>query len=634
MSDVFVSYKAEDRRRIKPLVEALQAEGFSVWWDQQIGGGAAWRHSIESELNAAKCVIVIWSTRSVGPDGTFVHDEATRAQQRHVYVPVLIDKVHLPLGFGETQALPLIGWRGNRENSKYQAVLAAVLRNVGSERRQAVPAVTRAAIDRRAVLAGGGVGAIAVAGIGGWTLFKPSSAGAARSIAVLPFANLSGDPSQAYFADGVAEEIRSALARLGGLIVIGRTSSEAVRNDDAPTAAKKLGVASILTGSVRQSPSTVRISAELVDGRTGADRWSQDYDRVPGDAIKIQSDIAENVASALSAALGAAARAAIAIGGTANAAAQDLYLKAKAQFAADDSEETSLRNVIGLLDSAIALDPKFARAYAEKAQAMNNYAGFFTKGGGYDSAFDDAAAQARQAIALAPDLPAGHMAAAAVLLAELNIRGAAAAFEKGHSLAGGDVADLLAYGRFLNFVGKSDEALILEREAEARDPLNPQVYGRQAYALLTLDRFDEAAVAFRKSLALAPNRTVDRATLGGVLYMTGKDNEALVELRKLPPDNLFRLVGEALITAKEGNRAASDAAMQRAKQIYGEAADFQYAEVYAQRGEKDRAFAALDAAWTVRDPGLAGVKTDPWLEPLRPDPRFATLLRKMNFPSV
>lgn len=119
MSDVFVSYKAEDRRRVRPLVEALESDGYSVWWDEQIGGGAAWRQAIEAELNAAKCVIVVWSKRSVGPEGTFVQDEATRAQQRHIYVPVLIDKVHLPLGFGEMQALPLTGWKGNRSDPRY-----------------------------------------------------------------------------------------------------------------------------------------------------------------------------------------------------------------------------------------------------------------------------------------------------------------------------------------------------------------------------------------------------------------------------------------------------------------------------------------------------------------------------------
>src|SRR3990170_7153427 len=131
MSDVFVSYKAEDRKRVRPLVEALQADGYSVWWDEQIGGGAAWRQSIEAELTAAGCVLVAWSKRSVGPEGTFVQDEATRAHQRRVYVPILIDKVHVPLGFGEMQALSLTGWKGERSDPRYQAVLAAVSRVTG-----------------------------------------------------------------------------------------------------------------------------------------------------------------------------------------------------------------------------------------------------------------------------------------------------------------------------------------------------------------------------------------------------------------------------------------------------------------------------------------------------------------------
>src|ERR1044071_1608203 len=124
-------------------------------------------------------------------------------------------------------------------------------------------------MKRRTALAGTSVAAAAVAAGGIWFFLKPGSAEASNSIAVLPFANLSGDPAQAYFSDGIAEEIRSALARLAGLKVVGRTSSEAVRNDDAETAAKKLEVANILTGTVRQSPSTIRVTAELIDGQTG-----------------------------------------------------------------------------------------------------------------------------------------------------------------------------------------------------------------------------------------------------------------------------------------------------------------------------------------------------------------------------
>ena len=635
MSDVFVSYKAEDRKRVKPLVEALQAEGFSVWWDEQIGGGATWRHAIETELNAAKCVVVIWSNRSVGQDGTFVQDEATRAQQRHVYVPVLIDKVHLPLGFGETQALPLAGWRGERADPRYEAVLAAVRRNVGGRRRSSTPALPVPKIDRRTAITGGAVVAAAVAGIGAWTLFKPSAAGATSdSVAVLPFQNLSGDPGQAYFSDGIAEEIRSALARVAGLKVAGSTSSEAVRNDDAETAAKKLGVANILTGSVRQSPSTIRVTAELIDGRNGIDRWSQDYDRSPGDTIKIQTDIAANVASAMSAALGSVARAAAAVGGTNNAAAQDLYLKAKALLHADDSEKGE-QAALGLLDSAIALDPKFANAYALKSRGLADLNGYYTAAAGrFEPGYTQAAAVARQAISLAPNLPAGHLALAYVQFAQLNVGAAAAEYERGHALADGDVDDVLTYSRFLASLGRGDDAVELAKQAQSRDPLNPRAYGAEAGAQRTAGRPEKAEAGYRKALALAPNLLIARAFLGVTLTDTGRFDEALAQFRLLPADNLFRMIGEAVLFARQGNRAASDNALQQAQKTFGDAANYQYADVYAQRGEKDRAFAALDRAWTFRDPGLAFMKGDISLAPLRSDPRFTALLRKMNFPGA
>jgi serine/threonine-protein kinase len=632
MSDVFVSYKAEDRRRVKPLVNALEAEGFSVWWDEQIGGGATWRHAIETELNSAKCVIVAWSKRSVGEEGTFVQDEATRAQQRHVYVPVLIDKVHLPLGFGETQALSLVGWHGDRSDARYQAVLAAVRRNSGGKpRARARPAVA-AGVDRRAVLAGGGVAVVAVAGIGAWELLKPSAASASRSIAVLPFSNMSGDPAQTYFSDGIAEEIRSALTRINGLKVAGSTSSEAVRNDDAQTAAKKLDVASILTGSVRQSPSTIRISAELIDGRTGLDKWSQDYDRSPGDAIKIQTDIAQSVAAALSATLGEAARSVITIGGTSNSAAQDLFLKAKAQFKADDSE-AGLRNTIGLLDSAITLDPKFADAYAAKSQALADLVGYYGGSGGFAGQFRPAADVAQQAISLAPKLASAHMALAYILLSQLDVGRAAIEYERGHALAGGNADDLTPYGNFLDVIDKPDSAIEIARQLQSSDPLNPAGYAIEARSEAQARRLSQALDAYRKLLNLAPNRLQSRAFYAMALMDAGKPEEAISEFNKLAPDYLFRLLGESVLYWRQGNRAASEAALQRAKQKFGDAANYQYAEIYAQRGEKDLAFEALDRGWTFRDPGIAYIKSDRWLDPIRSDPRYAALLGKLNFPA-
>jgi len=306
MADVFVSYKAEDRRRVEPLVQALQAEGLSVWWDEHIGVGDTWRDTIERQLNEAKTVVVVWSKKSVGPGGGFVREEATRAQKRGVYVPVLIDAVMPPLGFGESQATSLKNWHGNRADPRYRAFLKAIWRICGCVPSSAKQDTQRASlVTRRTAIAGGAAATAAVAGVGGWAIFRNGSSGSASdSIAVLPFENLSGDPGQAYFSSGIAEEIRSALSRIAGLKVAGSTSSEAVRNDDAKTVATKLAVANILTGSVRQSASLIRITAELIDGSTGLDKWSQSYDRSPGDAIRIQTDIAANVASALSAALG------------------------------------------------------------------------------------------------------------------------------------------------------------------------------------------------------------------------------------------------------------------------------------------------------------------------------------------
>ena len=633
MADVFVSYKAEDRRRVKPLVQALEADGFSVWWDEQIGGGAAWRHAIEAELNAAKCVIVAWSTRSVGPDGTFVQDEATRAQQRHVYVPVLIDKVHLPLGFGETQALPLTGWHGKREDPRYQAVLDAVRRNVGQDP-QAVssPSIGRTGVDRRAVILGSGVAAAAIAGGGAWLLLKPGSAQAAGTIAVLPFANLSGDPGQAYFSDGLTEELRSALAR-AGLQVVGRTSSEAVRNADAETAARKLGVANILTGSVRRSPDTIRVSAQLVKGSDGLERWSEDYDRKPGDALRIETDIAQNVAQALSIALGRAEKAALPVGGTANAAAQDLYLKARhvLQIADDDA---AYDNAIGLLDSAIALDPKYAQAYAWKSLAINFKTGSTASAHGFDTGYAQAADAAKQAIALAPNLPAGHSALAGAYQFQLNLPGALKEYRLAEALPDIDVADLLQGAIYLTRMGAFGAAMNLVRQAQKRDPLNSNAYGREGYVLASSRHYAEAIPPLQKAIQLAPNVSRARTTLGQVLTLLGRFPEAEAEFRQAPPNDIYRLTGEAILFAKQGNRAASDQALAHATQVFGDQASYQYAEIYAQRGDKERAFAWLDRAWTIHDPGLTNLRVDAWLDPIRSDPRFDALLRKMNFPSV
>jgi serine/threonine-protein kinase len=632
MSDVFVSYKAEDKRRVKPLVDALEAEGYSVWWDEQIGGGAQWRHTIESELNSAKCVIVAWSKRSVGEEGTFVQDEATRAQQRHVYVPVLIDKVHLPLGFGETQALPLVGWHGNRSDPRYEAVLAAVRRCMGGKVRRRGRAVAPSGVDRRAVIAGGAVATAAVAGIGGWAFLKPSSASAARSIAVLPFANLSGDPSQDYFSEGIAEELRSALSRLADLKVVGRTSSEAVGKEDAETAAKKLGVVNILTGSVRRTPSVVRVAAQLVDGRTGLERWSEVYDRAPGDAIKIQTDIAQNVAQALSIALGGGASSSLTIGGTSNAEAHNLLLQSRQAMDQRTKEDTD--RAIALVSEAIRLDPGYADAYARKALYLMRRGNSYASNGAELTRYRAAAIPfAKKALELAPKSAVGHFAWAVIYQNQFNIGAAWSQVQQVVQLAPGDADYLSFYSYFVSRLGNQAESLRAADKVLELNPLDADSYSNKVGALFDARRYSEAVAFAKETKRKSPDLFHEPLLLGICLVMVGRQQEAQEQFAMGKPDQWERLAGEAVAFARGGDKAAVEQKVQRMQQLFGDAASYQYAEIFAQAGDKQRALAALDSAWAIRDGGLINIRVDPFLDPIRNEPRFQAIVKRMNFPS-
>jgi serine/threonine-protein kinase len=623
-ADVFLSYKAEDRARLKPLVEALEAEGFTVWWDARIGGGTNWHEDIEQHLDAAKCVLVAWSKRSVGHDGHFVRDEARRAQRREVYVPVCLDPVEPPLGFGEIQALSLRGWKGDRGDVRFQAVADAVQSHVSGE-----PVVhphvdfREPHVSRRTAIVGGAIAAATIAGVGAWELLRPSAASA--SIAVLPFANLSGDPAQAYFADGIADEIRSALGRLGGLTVIGSASSQAVRNDDAKTAAKKLGVANILTGNVRQSPSTIRITAELIDGSTGADRWSQDYDRSPGDAIQIQSDIAANVAQALSVALGQAARAALRIGGTSNPQAQDLLLQATAARDRDDSEKGTLAT-IALLQRAIDLDPNYAEAHARKSQYVELWASQFANGvKEKDLGVAQATEAAERAIAIAPRMSLGYGALAGIYKNQLQMKRSLLEFQRADMLPGVEIITLSVYAMVLSQSRRQREALSTIERAIKLDPLDPIAPEFKSWMLLFGRSYEAAVGAARRTLELEPGRIRATAFLGDALLMQGRIEDARREFKAMPADDYRRQVGEAAIAAHEGRPKDALKAIPAIGERYRDAAYYQFAQVYAQAGLIDEAASALEMAWVKRDPGLASIQVDPFLDPARKDNRVSAI---------
>lgn len=626
VTELFVSYKSEDRPRVAPLVAALEADGVSVWWDAHIGGGSEWRETIESNLNAARCVLVVWSMRSTGPEGSFVRDEATRALRRGAYLPVRIDPVEPPLGFGETQAISLIGWKSDRSDPQYAALLAAVQAVIAGKPRP-IPAAYQPnrGIGRRLVLGGGAAAVVAAAGAGGWWALHRGHAAAGDSVAVLPFENLSGDPGQAYFSDGLAEELRSALSRIVQLKVAARTSSELVRDADVATAARKLGVANIITGSVRRGGSTVRVNAQLIDGSSGLTKWSDSYDRSDGDVLRIETDIAERVAGALKIVLGGATRALLTLGGTNNPAALDAYLRGKA-FAGKQQDEPS----ITAFEAAIAADPNYASARAARARAIATFAAGSLGGAALRSRLADAEREAERAVALAPGLGSPLAALATVLDFKLDFPRASAAYDGAIRAAPGDAVVLRVYAHHLASSGRGDEAVAQIRKANALDPLRPSNPIGEAEALLSAGRFDEALAAARLAYARLPGSRAALRMLAFALF--GKKGWA--EARKvgalLPASDPFSSLIVVIAAWHLGDRAASDQALAQLIAEHKDDGQYQIAEGHAQRGEIDAAFAALEQAYAMLDPGVADTKGDYSLAPLHGDPRFTAFLRKVG----
>jgi serine/threonine-protein kinase len=637
MPDVFVSYKAEDRRRIEPLVRALETDGFSVWWDAHIGGGDRWRETILKNLEQSPCVIVAWSKRSIGSDGEFVQDEATRAKRLGTYLPVCIDKVDPPLGFGEMQSLSLQGWKGDSADARYQAILDAVRHRVGHEAVAYHYKPARGVSRRTAIAAGAGVAtvavAVAVAATGTWWL--SGSAKAAPSIAVLPFANLSGDPAQSYISDGIAEELRSALARIPGLKVVARTSSEAVRNADAQSAAAKLHVTNILTGSVRRSPQTIRVSAQLIDGRNGTERWSEVYDRPVGDALKLQSDIANMVAQALSIHLGADEQQAIKEGGTTISDAQDLLLQAQ-EIVWRSDDEASVQRAMELMDRALALDPKYADALTAKASMLAYLAGYLGKSA-EDARSKDRAAEtyARQAIALAPRSAQAHGALANILWIHLQLKPAFSEFQRMEQLPGAtssffNVIDpcTLAFSQCRRFA----EAFARADRLIAADPLNPNAYLSKAIALGHARRYSEAEQLAKEAIAQGPQLIWPRALHAFYVMQMGQLAQARAEFTSLGGSGPW-LAWAAALAVRQGRQSDAEQMVSAMHQSMGNGGNYQYAQVFAQQSRNDEAIAALQQAWAAADPGLTFLQIDPMFDPVRKDPRFQALIRRLDFPA-
>ena len=379
MADIFVSYSRQNKARVAPLVRALEAEGWSVWWDPEIAPGEEFDTLISRELDQARALVVVWTPDSV--DSRWVRGEARDAADRGVLVPVRFDNARLPIDFRAVHTTDLDDWGEDSSSPAFRSLCKALESKLGP----AAKSKADLAADRRPAV----------------------------GVCVLPFVNMSGEAEQEYFSDGISEDIITDLSKVSSLFVVARNTAFTFKgkNVDVTQVVRQLKVSHVLEGSVRKAGGRVRITAQLIDGATGGHVWAERYDRDLNDIFALQDEISEAICNALKLKLLPEERKAIEQRGTDNVEAYNLYLMARQHYSTGHmSDARKSDTVIRLCRAAIELDAEYARAWAlmATAQRMRLYA----TGDG-----DDGSLAATRAIELDGNLAEAHAAKAGILAA-------------------------------------------------------------------------------------------------------------------------------------------------------------------------------------------------------------------------
>lgn len=629
---VFISYARADEKRVRPVVAAIEAAGFVVWWDTMLQGGQQFSGRIAAALDAAFAVVVLWSETAVGSN--WVQDEAQAGAARGRLVPVSIDGVQPPLGFRQFHTIDL-----NKSRDAGLAQIVAALTVLGG--RPTGPTRTVVAppprIGRRGVIVGAGVVALG-GGVAAWRfLGSPAAAANAHSVAVLTFENMSGDPAKAYFADGITAEIRAELARIPRLQVAAQTSSDAAARNrqDARTTADALNVAYLLDGNVRRAGDRVRVSAELIEGRSGFTAWTETFDRPVADVFAVQGEIATRVAAALGKRLlgpdvGDAPTATGGRGATTNLVAYDAYLRGRYLFD-QAAGEASDRAALAAYDTAIAADPGYALAHAARSRALAVIGNQYAQGLARREVYDEAIIAARRAVALAPDSAAGQSALGfAMFNGKLDPRGAAPFYERSLALGGGDADVLSRYALFSTRLGRFAQARSVLDRAAALDPLNARILWQRAEVELCDGHYSAAATLAAAAIKLNPKIGVAHAVMGAA-QLLGGNLAAADAAYSAEPNSLFGLTGLAIVRKREGRGSDAAKALADLEVRHGDNGLYQQAQVHAQWGDADAAMDRLARGRVAGDAGLTYVRSDPLLNPLRGRPDFGALLKALNF---
>ncbi|MGB3472368.1 MAG: TIR domain-containing protein [Erythrobacter sp.] len=648
---VFMSYTRAEIEPAKRIIDLLEEAGFEVWWDGLLEGGDAYLPTTEAALESADCVVVLWSKTAV--DSNWVRDEAQRGRERGCLVPLSLDGTMAPLGFRQIQLLDISAWDGSEDAPEAQRIVHAVRgqadvagrewasstapepQSISQTREATAPPPPGSGVSRR-VLA---IGALSVLGgaaaIGTWQsgLFAPAS-NDVISMAVLRFANLTGDDEQAWFSDGLSSEVRVALARNPFLKVSAPTSSVAQPDEDEFALARKLGVANFLRGSVQHVAETIRITVELIEADRGEVRWNDSFDRRYEDLLALQSDIAETVALNLVSTIagqGEVARSIEAqrgVGGTDNATAYEAFLRGLA-FSDLGSGESSDRAALKQFEAAIAADPGFAAAHALRSSMLAAVANYGSDPKAVADGYSQSIAAARRAIELAPDLASGHLALGYALnYGQLDRAAAYPHHKRAQELSPGDADVQRSVAVFYAYGNQQALATQMIDKVLELDPINARAFRTAGYIALFARDYSATISRMMEALKLNPELVSAEYAIGSARLMQG-DVEGALKAFQSEPVPVFSQTGVAICQKKLGNEGAAQAALQALLKEYGGTGLYQQAQIYAQWGETPKALSLIERAFEEKDPGVLFATNDPLLDPIRGEPALDRLLLRL-----
>ena len=642
---VFLSYCRSDSEAARRVVAALESRGVRVWWDKHLSSGAVFSQEIEQALRSSRKVLVLWSKASVQSD--WVRDEAALARDLGLLSPAMLDDAKPPLGFGQYHAVDLSRWAGQSDAAELDALISAMRVAASASATTRAPTVNARARDkdrvgelgvlirRRRLLLGAGVAALA--GVGTVSLLgglgkNPFSSPASTSVAVLPFENLSGDPSMEYVCDGLGEELISALARLDSLQVAGKISSFRFRKSDKSPAmiGASLGVAYLIDGTLHRLGDVLRMNVHLIEARTGFDRWSQTLETPVSDTLGLETRLSETVAVQLRGYMGDADKARLAGGRADRPEAFDAYLKGKTLFA-QGASEADFRRALSQFEAAITAQPNFALARSFKARTLLTLGDtYLTNADASRRVLADALSSAEDAVAIAPAEPEVQATLAdALVTVKLDLGAAKRAYSEAVKTGSGQAEVLMRFGCFAARTGDPTHGVAAAKLAVELDPLNSSAFIFQGLTLTAANDFEGAEKALLQALSVNPAAVGAHAALGDVLYFMGRLEAARREYN-LEPDLWQKLPGLAIVLRALKDDEGASRAFKQFQAGRGDLGHYQEAQVYAQSGRREEAFAALNAAFRVKDSGLTMLKTDPFMRSLRSDARFAQILSKLN----